>query len=110
MAEQMNAKANIEKESYARKILVLITDGEDRVSRTKSKTLLAELKQANIQVYAVGLVQELDGQVGFIGKNPHKAGVKFLRSVAESTGGRVIFPKTNKDDVDSLLRELFAGK
>jgi len=110
MAEQVNAKANIEKDSYARKVLVLITDGEDRLSRIKSKQLFAELKQANIQVYAVGLVQALDKEVGFIGKGPRGAAVKFLKSVAESTGGRGIFPKTNKDDVDTLLRELFPGQ
>ena len=110
MAEQMNAKANIEKDSYARKVLVLITDGEDRLSKIKSKQLLAELKQANIQVYAVGLVQALDKEVGFIGKSPRGGAVKFLRSIAESTGGRVVLPKTNRDDVDTLLRELFAGQ
>ena len=49
-------RRTFEKDSYARKVLVLITDGEDRLSRIKSKQLLAELKQANIQVYAVGLV------------------------------------------------------
>jgi len=52
----------------------------------------------------------LDKEVGFIGKGPRGAAVKFLKSVAESTGGRVIFPKTNKDDVDTLLRELFPGQ
>ena len=104
VAEQINAKANIEKDSYARKVLVLITDGEDRLSRIKSKQLLAELKQANIQVYAVGLVQALDKEVGFIGESPRGAAAKFLKGVAESTGGRVVFPKTNKDDVNTLFR------
>lgn len=108
IAKQMNAKANTEKDSYSRKVIVLITDGEDRKSGFKAKQLIPELKENNIQVYAIGLVQELDRDGGFIRKSTRKAAVEFLTSVTKETGGRSIFPKSNKDDVNGLLRELFA--
>lgn len=52
-----------------RKVLILITDGEDRESKIKEKQLIAELKQNQIKVYAVGLVQELDEGSGLIRKS-----------------------------------------
>ena len=107
IAEQINAKANMEEGSYSRKVIVLITDGEDRKSRLKAKQLITELKEKDIEVYAIGLVQELEKEGGFIRKSSREEAVKFLNSVTKETGGRAIFPKSNKDDVNGLLRQLF---
>ena len=106
MVEHINAKAELDKTTNVRKVLVLITDGEDRKSTIKEKELLAELQQHQIKVFAIGLVQQLD-QSAFMRSSKDKA-TKLLNRITKETGGRALFPKSNNDDVSVLIRELFA--
>jgi len=70
-----------------RKILVLVTDGEDRGSRMKdSKALLARLRETDVQIFVVGLTK-FAGLQSSAGK-----ATDFLNSVAEQSGGTAIFP------------------
>lgn len=108
MATYANARGEQEKNLGMRKVLILITDGEDRESKIKEKQLIAELKQNQIKVYAVGLVQELDEGSGLIRKSSRERSISFLKKVTRETGGRALFPKSNSGDVHTLLRELFA--
>ena len=107
MAIYINAKTVQEKNPAVRKILVLITDGEDRKSKIKEEQLIAELKQHQIKVYAIGLVRELDEDSGLIRKSTRERSINFLKKVTKETGGRALFPKSNSGDVQALLRELF---
>ena len=108
MVKHINAKAEQDKTPNAGKVLVLITDGEDRKSKIKEKELLVDLQQHQIKVFAIGLVQELD-QNAYMRSARDKA-VKLLTKITKETGGRALFPKSNKDDVAVLIRELFAGQ
>lgn len=108
MVNHINAKAEQDKTPNARKVLVLITDGEDRKSKIKEKELLAELQQHQIKVFAIGLVRELEDEMRLGSGNPRSKAVKLLTKIAKETGGRALFPKTNNDDVGVLIRELFA--
>jgi hypothetical protein len=105
MAEQLNAKAAAAKEPVA-KIMVLITDGEDRVSRIGEKELIKSLKEDSIKVYAIGLTSELENQGGLIRKGSRDRAVSFLEKVTKETGGRVVFPKSKKVDSEALVNEL----
>lgn len=106
MVKHINAKAEQDKTPQVRKVLVLITDGEDRKSTIKEKELLGELQQHQIKVFAIGLVQELD-QGGYM-RNARDKATKLLKKITKETGGRALFPKSNSGDVDALLLELFA--
>ncbi|MGI8919574.1 MAG: vWA domain-containing protein, partial [Pyrinomonadaceae bacterium] len=108
MVDYINAKADQDKTPHARKVLVLITDGEDRKSKIKEKELLAELQQHQIKVFAIGLVEELD-QDAYMRSARDKAS-KLLTKLAKETDGRALFPKTNNGDVGVLIRELFAAQ
>src|SRR5713226_2849551 len=48
-----------EKSGDADKIIILITDGEERSSEVKQKQLIGRLKDRKIRVYAIGLVEQL---------------------------------------------------
>lgn len=109
MVKHINAKAEQNKTPSVRKILVLITDGEDRKSKIKEKELLAELQQQTIKVYAIGLVQELVNERGLMRGNPRQNAIKFLTNITKDTGGRALFPKTNGEDVNVLIQSLFAA-
>ena len=106
MVKHINAKAEQDKTPNVRKVLVLITDGEDRKSKIKEKELLAELQQHQIKVFAIGLVQELD-QSAYMRSARDKA-IKFLKKITKETGGRALLPKTNSADARNVVSELFA--
>lgn len=110
MVNHINAKAEQDKTPDVRKVLVLITDGEDRKSKIKEKELLAELQQHQIKVFAIGLVRELEDEMRLGRGNPRSKAVKLLTKIAKETGGRALFPKTNNDDVGVLIRELVAAQ
>lgn len=105
MVKHITDKAQQDNLPTVRKVIVLITDGEDRKSKIKEKELLAELHQQQIKVYAIGLVQELDQ--GYM-INPKNKATRFLKKVSKETAGKAIFPKSNSGDVQALLNELFA--
>ena len=80
------------------KVIILITDGEERSSKINQKQLIQKLKEHKTSVFAIGLVQQLD-------KSRSKA-VDFLKLITKETGGRVVFPKSDRQDLQSLLAEL----
>ena len=80
-----------------RKAIVIITDGEDRNSRHKLEALISLLQKNRIQVFALGLVIDLDTQSGLIRKSPRDNAEKLLNTLAEKTGGRALFPKTGAE-------------
>ena len=107
IAKAADSKANTEK--LSEKIIVLVTDGEDRASEVTEKQLIKELKESGVKVYAVGLIQELDSSRGFTSGSSQNKSKNFLKKITKETGGNVIFPKLKKETkVEDLLTELFA--
>ena len=90
----------------ADKVLVLITDGEERSSDVRQKTLMQKLKDLKIKVFAVGLIQELESERGFIRQSPRSKATDLLKLLAKETGGRAVFPKTPRPNLPKLLTEL----
>ena len=80
-----------------RKALVIISDGEDRSSFYKFDTLMNLLREKEIQVFALGLVLQLDKEGGFIRKSPRETAEKFLNTITAETGGRVFYPRTGPE-------------
>ena len=109
VADSLNSKANVDSNAFSEKVIILITDGEDRVSKVKEKQLVKQLRDSGVTVYAVGLVEELDREeAGFIRKSTRPEAEEFLKRLTKETGGRVKFPKSNEQNVAGLLNELFA--
>ena len=79
------------------RVIILITDGEDRKSQVREATLIQKLKAAGTKVYAIGMVQMLG--------SPSKAS-DLLKHVTKETGGRVVFTKSDRDDLQRLLADL----
>lgn len=76
-----------------RRALVLVTDGEDRKSFYKLDALLNLLRASDVQVFAIGMVQDLGRDSGFTHPGARAKAVKLLDTLAEETGGRVFYPK-----------------
>ena len=81
-----------------RKVLILISDGEDRNSQTKLDELLKQLRKEDIQVFVVGLITELDEAAGSVRRSPREKAKQLLTTIAEESGGRAFFQR-EKDDL-----------
>ena len=108
MAAKLDGQAGLDKDMSTDKIIILLTDGEDRVSKIKEKQLIKDLKERGIKVYAIGFVQALDEEGGLMRKSRKEIAMTFLKKVTKETNGRVILPTSKQTEVDALLSELLA--
>jgi Ca-activated chloride channel homolog len=77
-----------------RRAMIVITDGEDRNSFYSPDKLFASLREADVQIYVIGFVNELDKEGGLIRKSPKDKAVNLLNKIASETGGRAFFPQS----------------
>ncbi len=77
-----------------RRALILVSDGEDRSSYYKEEQLFKLLREADVQIYTIGFIDDLDNDGNFIRKSPQKKAKNFLTKLATETGGKAYFPKS----------------
>jgi len=91
-ADHLQRDARLEK-----KVLFVVTDGEDNASRETLEQAVKQLQAENgPQVYAIGILGDEE--------HPRRA-KRALEIIAESTGGLAFFPKT-LDEVDEISRQV----
>ena len=91
-ADQLRRHARLEK-----KVLFVVTDGEDNASNENLEQAVKHLQEENgPQVYAIGI----------LGDEEHpKRAKRALETIAQRTGGLAFFPKT-LDEVDDISRTI----
>src|SRR6202140_1520093 len=91
-AEHLKRNAKLE-----RKVLFVVTDGEDNASQESLEQAVKHLQEENgPSVYAIGL----------LGDEEHpKRARRALETIAQRTGGLAFFPKT-LDEVDAISRQV----
>jgi VWFA-related protein len=92
-AVQMSLNHLKEKARRDKKVLVLVTDGEDNVSIVKMEDLVRDAQQSGVVIYSVGLLND---------EQPLSAGraKRALTELSVATGGESFFP----DDVSQVDR------
>ncbi|HEX8472692.1 MAG TPA: VWA domain-containing protein [Pyrinomonadaceae bacterium] len=91
-----------------RRVLVLITDGEDRGSTYKPDQLIALLREQKIQVHVLGFPAFVKKERG---KKVYEKALAYLNTLAQETGGRVFLaenPTQLTDRAAELLNALHA--
>jgi VWFA-related protein len=94
-AVDFSARHLVEKastEPARRKILILLTDGDDRQNKAKIEEVLKFLKDNQIQVFIVGISEE-------------KVSTKIIDKLTKETGGRKFIPKTPAE-TPAMIKEL----
>jgi Ca-activated chloride channel homolog len=78
-----------------KKVLLVITDGEDNASRYTFEELIRYGQKSNAVIYTIGLLgsPEPGGLFKIHGGGAHRA-EKVLKQLAEATGGQPYFPKS----------------
>jgi Ca-activated chloride channel homolog len=98
---------HVKKGKLDKKVLLVISDGEDTASKWGYNKVLEHAKNAkDVVIYAVGILEENDGRSGgLFGKSPQKKAREGLTEIAEVTGGQAFFPK-NIDEVAEICRRI----
>jgi VWFA-related protein len=89
-----------------KKVLLVITDGEDNASRYTLEELMAKAQKSNAVIYTIGLLgsEETSGIFKVRGGEARRA-AKVLKELAEATGGEPYFPKS-LDEVESTCQQI----
>lgn len=79
-----------EKAKKDKKVLVVVTDGNDNSSLVSLENLVKTSQQSGVLIYTVGLLSEEEHREA-------KRAKRALEALAEATGGQVYFPKEAAD-------------
>lgn len=86
------------KAKHDKKVLVVITDGDDNYSKVGMEQLLRETRQSEVLIYCIGLLSDEDGADK---RNARKA----LKTLAEASGGHDYYPK-NLSEVQKVTPQI----
>jgi Ca-activated chloride channel family protein len=75
------------------KVIVLLTDGSDNMSKTSFEELLEVIKKSDVKLYVIGVGEERDLEVD------------KLKKLAEAGNGK-FFLSTNKNSLESIYKEI----
>jgi Ca-activated chloride channel family protein len=81
-----------------KKVLVVVTDGDDNNSSGTLENLVNAARQSEVLIYTVGLLAEEE-------KREAKRATRALNAIAEATGGKSYYPKELKE-VDSVCQQV----
>jgi Ca-activated chloride channel family protein len=91
--EHLQNKAHRDK-----KVILVVTDGNDNASVVSLETLTRMAQQDDVLIYAIGLLTDED-------KREAKKAQRALELLTESTGGRVFYPK-DVSEVDRIAHQV----
>lgn len=94
--------ANLEAGHQQKKVLIVISDGGDNASTTRSADVLDEALRMDAVIYTIGLYDEYDSD----------AKPALLKKLAEATGAEAFFPRLPTDItriLERVAREIRSG-
>ena len=97
--------------SRSKKALVVITDGDDKASYYSLKELISKIRESNVQVFCVGLLDDMPKK-GIFSRWSNSEEKKYhdaLASISEETGGNAFFLREStgiRGIVDEIARDL----
>ncbi len=77
--------------------LILVSDGDDRGSTKTEQQLFELLRESQVQIYAIGFVNDLSKEPEANGISRQEKAKTFLTRLSEETGGRVYFPNSPEE-------------
>src|SRR5215469_6512868 len=89
---------HLKKSNNEKKVLLIVTDGEDNTSRNSLEKTVKEIQKTDTVIYTIGLL-------GQENKKSAKAAKKALTEIAQASGGLSFFPE-NVDDVHAICQQV----
>jgi len=97
-AIRMSIDHEKEKAHKDKKVLVVVTDGNDNSSLVSLENLVKASQQSGVLIYSIGLLSEEE-------RREAKRAERALNALAEATGGEAFFPK-ELSDVDRIAHQV----
>ena len=89
-----------------RRALIVVTDGEEKDSQYTEKELFEFLREADVQIYVIGFVNELENDGGnLIRKGRRDKAIALINRIATESGGKAYFPNS-LDEVPGIAQEI----
>jgi len=85
---------------HDKRAILIVSDGQDNASRYNYGELRKLLKEADVQVYCIGILEEGAGA----GSALDRQGQLVLEELAHTTGGMAFFPASYAELEDSVMR------
>ncbi len=96
------AMSTMRKARNPRKAIIILSDGGDNSSRYTESEVKNAVREADVQVYAIGIFESMGGR----GRTAEEmAGPGLLNEMAESTGGRH-FPVENINELPDIAAKI----
>ncbi len=89
---------HLKKGTRDKKVLLVVTDGEDNASRKTFEQTLEEAQKSDAVIYSVGLLSQES-------KKNAKRARKKLQELSQATGGLAFFPE-NLEDVENICTQI----
>ncbi len=88
---------HLKKAHKDKRVLLVVTDGEDNISRNTLEKTIKEIQKTNVVIYTIGLLSEEN-------KREAKRAKRALDEIAEASGGVAYFPKDTSEVHDICLQ------
>jgi Ca-activated chloride channel homolog len=89
---------HVKKGSRDKKVLLIVTDGEDNTSHNTLEKTVREIQKTDTVIYTIGLLSEES-------KRSAKKAKRALEQIAQASGGLAYFPE-NVDDVHNICEQV----
>jgi Ca-activated chloride channel family protein len=89
---------HLKKGSKEKKVLLIVTDGEDNTSRNSLEKTIREIQKTDTVIYTIGLLSQES-------KKSAKTARRALTEIASASGGVAFFPE-NVEDVHSICEQV----
>lgn len=97
---------HVKKGKLNKKVLLLISDGEDTSSKWGYNKVLEHVQKSEVTIFAIGILDENDSRSGgLFGRSPQKKAREALKEIAEVTGGQAYFTKSI-DEVAEICQRI----
>jgi Ca-activated chloride channel family protein len=89
---------HVKKGSKDKKVLLIVTDGEDNTSHSSLEKTIREIQKTDTVIYTIGLLSEES-------KKSAKRAKRALEEIAKASGGLAYFPE-NVEDVHTICEQV----
>jgi Ca-activated chloride channel homolog len=89
---------HLKKGSKEKKVLLIVTDGEDNTSRSTLEKCIREIQKTDTVIYTIGLLSQES-------KKSAKTAKRALTEIAQASGGVAYFPE-NVEDVHAICEQV----
>jgi VWFA-related protein len=89
---------HLKKGTKDKKVLLVVTDGEDNASRNSLEKMIREIQKTDTVIYTIGLLSQEN-------KKEAKRARKVLEQISAASGGLAFFPE-NVDDVHHICEQV----